>query len=61
MRAKKAITPGKVLPIIHSEVHMMQSMVSRSVYESLQRPARYHVAIVNVYSPNLDCGKKTHI
>jgi hypothetical protein len=55
------IAPGKVLTIVYCEVHVMQSMVSRSVYEPFYPVTCYHVPIMNQDGPDLNCTEEGHV
>lgn len=61
VRVKVVVTPGKILSVVDSKVHMMQRMVSGAVDEFLSPVTRNHITIVNEDGPNLHGDEKNHV
>jgi hypothetical protein len=61
MRAKRNVAPCEILTIVYFEVHMMQSMMGRVVYELTSPMSTNHITIVNEDCPELNSDEKTHV
>lgn len=61
MRLEVVVGPCKVLPVIDSEIHVMQCVVGRAVDILLKPVARDHVTIMDENCPHLHQNEKNHI
>ena len=58
MRVEVVVCPGEVLPVVASEVQMVQGMVSWAVEPALQPRIGDHVSVMDEYGPELDSNKE---
>ena len=61
MGLEVVVGPCKVLPIVDSEIHVMEGVVGRAVDILLKPVARDHVTIVDKNRPNLDQNEENHV
>lgn len=61
VRVEVVVAPGEVLPVVDSEVHVVQRVVGRAVDELLGPVPGDHVAVVDEDGPDLHSNEENHV